>query len=203
MKIKIPLYIIVSVFLAAGCRQSRERPDEERFSGDKARQQLTYDPIGLPQDKENIPMKYPLPGLPETPADTPGTAPTPIAAKGDSSSLPYETYRLQLFTSNTYGPAARELNIAREIFDRVVHFDYEVPYYKIRVGDFATREEAERYVPIAKEAGYDNAWVVRVSVNIRTLEDMYQDDIPPLIDSSDTNVILPESTDAVPENPED
>ena len=51
--------------------------------------------------------------------------------------------------------------------------DYEVPYYKIRVGNFASREEAENYLPAAREAGYKTAWVVRAYVNVNTVEDLY------------------------------
>ncbi len=84
-----------------------------------------------------------------------------------------QAFRIQLFTAKEYGPAFREKNIATEVFDQPVMMDYEVPYYKVRVGNFATREAAEKYLPVAHEAGYKTAWVVKAYVNIRTLEDVY------------------------------
>jgi len=59
-----------------------------------------------------------------------------------------------------------------------------VPYYKLRVGDFPDREAAEKYVPAAVEAGYKNAWVVKVNVGMRRLEGIYDNaDIVPYNDS--------------------
>jgi len=189
------LIIILLMFQLSGigCRGSFERPDEARptETGDGAGS--TYDPIGMPEDAEIVPEKYPIPAKADTPAAR-DTVAAMSAESGDSLIGLFETYRIQLFTSSTYGPAARELEIADEVFDQKVHLDYEVPYYKIRVGDFADREEAETYLPAAMEAGYKNAWIVKVTINVKNIEETYDEDIPPLIDSLE---VYPDDTGSI------
>ena len=100
-------------------------------------------------------------------------------------SLNSQAYRVQLFSSKVFGESRREKLIAEEIFDRPVFMDYEVPYYKIRVGNFSNREKAEEYQMRAKSAGYTNAWVVAVTVNIRETAPLYDGFIkPPANDSA-------------------
>jgi hypothetical protein len=183
--------VAILMVLISGCRGSFERPGEEGAAPEEERPRPEYDPMGLPADFDNVPDKHPLMAVSDSSSG--------IDIVGDSSSVavdsggvPYESYRIQLFTSKTYGPAARELDIAQEVFDRDVYLDYEVPYYKVRIGNFENRDAAETYLPAAKEAGYGNAWVVRITTNVRELESIYDEDLPPLIDSSDTNLYHPE-----------
>jgi hypothetical protein len=189
--LRMVLPIVCMMAFITGCRGSFERPGEEETTGEEAPAKPEYDPMGLPADYDNVPDKYPLMAVRDS-SSQPDAFPSSFGIAADSGAVPYESYRIQLFTSKTYGPAVRELDIAREVFDREVFLDYEVPYYKVRIGDFRNREAAEKYLPAAKEAGYRDAWVVRVATNVRQLESIYDKDIPPLIDSSDTNMYHPE-----------
>ena len=58
-----------------------------------------------------------------------------------------------------------------------MYLDYEVPYYKVRVGSFGSREEAEEYQQRAKAAGYRNAWVVMVNLGVKEAKPLY-DEMP-------------------------
>lgn len=69
-------------------------------------------------------------------------------------------FRIHLLTSNMIGDARAASQIAEELFDQPVQIDYEVPYYKLRVGEFANRRMAEEYLIGVKRAGYPKAWVV-------------------------------------------
>ena len=139
--------------------------------------------MGLPSDADVIPEKYPLLAAIDT-SEAAGNSFAGVPDKVNDSLIgQFETFRIQLYSSNTYGPATREMGIAREVFDQTVHLDYEVPYYKVRVGDFADREGAEAYLPAAIEAGYSNAWIVKVTINVQDIEESYDEDIPPLMDS--------------------
>jgi hypothetical protein len=128
-----------------------------------------------------VPKEYPL-NPPKDSAKIPESFKAHQRYYKDSTSGPSEVYRIQIYNSNTYGPALRELGIAKEVFDGNTWFDYEVPYYKVRLGNFLTREEAEQYLPTVREAGYPEAWVVRVNVNIKTLDEPVFQPIP--VDSS-------------------
>lgn len=191
----------VLIIILAGCRGSFDRPGEEIAKGEKSSKEIAYNPMALSDDYINVPALYPIAARIDTSGFTADTS--ALSPLGIVTAAAREDYRIQLFTSNTYGPAAKELNIAREVFDRPVYLDYEVPYYKVRVADFGSRREAEDYLPVAREAGYKNAWVVRISLNIEKLDDIYDDNLPPLVDTSDTGLIRPEPIDENPQYPED
>lgn len=171
MKTILTAVLLLSLTVAAGCggvRLAKGKDDKgkARFSPE------TY-PLNIPEDLTIVPALYPLP----TPDSAPGQLLPPAhqqLSRPDTATTPLELYRVQIFTSRTYGPAVREQSIASEIFDKKVALDYEVPYYKVRLGDFDNRRQAEDYLFIAKDAGYDSAWVVRVTMNVQNLEPTYR-----------------------------
>jgi hypothetical protein len=163
------LFLLMATLPASG-GTFRRQADEKKSP--KLPNGIDIYPLELAEDTVVIPDKYPIAMSAEIKKDDYKN--TPIAISSDSASLIRESYRVQLFTSKLYGPAMKEFNIAREIFDQKVWMDYEVPYYKIRIGDFAAREKAEAFLKVVKGAGYDVAWVVRVNVNVRSLEEHFR-----------------------------
>ncbi|MFQ6009449.1 MAG: SPOR domain-containing protein, partial [Candidatus Zixiibacteriota bacterium] len=107
-----------------------------------------------------------------------------IESPSTFNTLNNQVYRIQIFTSQLYGEARRAMTIAEEIFDRTVFLDYEVPYYKVRVGGFAQRYEAEDYLSRVKAAGYPDAWVVVVNVAIKEPAPLYPDGSPAAAEDS-------------------
>jgi SPOR domain len=173
----LTLLSIILLGIFPGCSGTFHRPVEKEISRPSSPVKSPY-PLGLDNDTLNIPAHYPLSAGNDTAfgqeyvlADRSGS---PSGIRADA----YESYRIQLYTSKLYGPASKELNIAREVFDQKVWMDYEVPYYKIRVGDFSSRDEAEKYLPTVREAGYESAWVVRVNANIKTLDEPAATELP-------------------------
>jgi len=73
-------------------------------------------------------------------------------------------FRVQLYATKDYYEAVTRREEASERFDEVVHMDFDPPYYKIRVGDFTQRNDAEQARLAAKEAGYPDAWIVRTLI---------------------------------------
>lgn len=154
-------------------------PEETQLDG------RGFDPLDLPRDRQIIPRVHPQAGaiegrgalvdvVPEIRDSLPGAV-TEVPASADT--LNGQAYRVQLFTSKVYGEARQEIAVAREIFDRPVYLDYEVPYYKVRVGSFGSRDEAEEYQQMAKTAGYRNAWVVMVNLGVKEAKPLY-DEMP-------------------------
>ncbi len=153
-----------------------------------------FDPLELPRDREVVPVQSPRNGVITGHQELVGTE--SVGTEEDSLSVGPENYtpavdsvnnqafRVQLFTSKLYGEAQQAVRVAEEIFDQPVVVDYEVPYFKVRVGSFADRETAEEYQQKAKGAGYTNAWVVMVNVGVR--------EAAPLYDEAD-GVLLPVS----------
>lgn len=176
------ILVIVSL-LIFGCKKQEgtatqlpEEVPQQEPSGEK------LNVLDLPQDKTVIPLEYPKSGditgkITLTDASTEDDSLyTEIANIPDEIDSVYsQAYRVQLFSSEVYGESRQAKKVADEIFDRPVFMDYEVPYYKIRVGNFADREKAEEYALRAKSAGYTNAWVVSVIVNPNVTSPMYED----------------------------
>ena len=115
-----------------------------------------------------------------------------VGLPDEIDSVNSQAYRIQIYTSKLYGDAKQALRVAEEIFDRPVFVDYEVPNFKVRVGNFADREKAEEYEQRVKAAGYTTAWVVMVTVNITQADPLYDEgqldqlDIEQ-VDSTDTD----------------
>jgi hypothetical protein len=166
-----------------GCIKGRSVPGETTSQPQEVVPPRRFDPLDLPADVEIVPLKYPQTGAlrgKEVSKDTAGIpfedTSVVISLPDEIDTLAHQAYRVQIFTSKVYGEARRALRVAEEIFDRPLSLDYEVPYYKVRVGRFADRGEAEAYAQKARAAGYKNAWVVMVNVDIKEVQPFYEDE---------------------------
>jgi len=181
------------VLIAFGCQSRRQVTDEEATpTGTPEVDQRGFDPLEMPEDREIVPVKYPKSGeivgqsaFVDSDGDVADTALYSAAQVAlETDSLNNQAFRVQLFTSKVYGDARYALRVAEEIFDRPVFLDYEVPYYKLRVGNFVDREAAEEYLLRAKAAGYSDAWVVVVNIRVKETAPLYDE------------LMLPESVDS-------
>jgi cell division septation protein DedD len=113
-------------------------------------------------------------------ADSLGVTPAGTAAAPESPAVlppaPQETiqvpdpkdftegWRVQLSANSTLADADGRARGARIKFTEPVYVEYEPPFYKVRVGDFLTRPEAESMATRARAEGYEGAWVVETLV---------------------------------------
>ena len=138
----------------------------------KAKTTSSVDPLSLAQDTvpvSSLQKQGPANG------STRLVPPAKIFSAGDAlgDSLGAQVFRVQLNMIDVYSEARRALAVAQEIFDQPVTLDYEVPYYKLRVGEFPTRREAEMYQQKARGAGYSNAWVMVATASAKQIEPLY------------------------------
>ena len=150
--------------LAPADNSSNSAPDTAVVS-----QPLAFDPLGLETELQPAPVVYRDSISIKTPESEfdPGDALVDSVGVGltRDSSEAYDTYRIQLFNSLTFSEAEQERKIAQEIFDYQTTLDYEVPYFKVRIGDFTDYKTADRYLRnFVRPAGYPNSWVTRVRV---------------------------------------
>uniref|UniRef100_A0A7C4TB91 SPOR domain-containing protein n=1 Tax=candidate division WOR-3 bacterium TaxID=2052148 RepID=A0A7C4TB91_UNCW3 len=73
-------------------------------------------------------------------------------------------FRVQIFASTTQRNASRVADDARSVFGGKVYIEYVPPYYKVRIGDCLTKEEAETLKNRALSAGYRGAFVVETMI---------------------------------------
>ncbi len=69
-------------------------------------------------------------------------------------------YRVQLFASQYYSDAGYEKEVAEDVFEEPVYLVYDVPYYKILMGNCTDRGSGRRLLEHARSLGYDNGWLV-------------------------------------------
>ncbi|MBE0432042.1 SPOR domain-containing protein [candidate division WOR-3 bacterium] len=100
-----------------------------------------------------------VPSLPPRESQVPAPPMPPVAA-------PQKVYgfRVQIFASNSEENASRVAADARQVFGEKVYVDYVAPYYKVRVGDYLTREEIEPLKNEALSSGYRGAFIVETMV---------------------------------------
>ncbi len=172
--------LMVSWNCSGGAGPGEEKKVEEKSV---ATSSTKMDPLDLPQDTRIIPQLQPRKGEiigsgseTETKPDTVDSklAESVKPIKPQIDSLSSQALRIQLHSTEVFGDAKRERLIAEEIFDQPVYLDYEVPYYKVRVGSFSDRKDAESYLQKAKSAGYQNAWIVAVRVNVKGAQPLYE-----------------------------
>ena len=189
-------FIIISLCLVyfSGCLKPQKTGGEEPQEK-KAREEVDnrYDPFDLLEDKEIIPARFPVNGeltrsgnliISEdvSGGNQTGSPLDNVINTIDTASS--QAFKIQFLTSKVYSDVRRAKLVAEEIFDRLVYLDYEVPYYKLRVGSFADRDQAEDYLQQVRMAGYNDAWVVVTNVDVKSLSPLYHDLPLPIVDDS-------------------
>ena len=72
-----------------------------------------------------------------------------------------EGFRLQIFESSSAGEANRVLKKFNKSFSDSLYMIFEAPLYKIRYGNYITKQEAEDIKKELRNKGYKNIWIVK------------------------------------------
>lgn len=82
-------------------------------------------------------------------------------------------YRVMIFFdsgNNSKATAYRVMDTFEEQYPEVsAYLSFHPPYYRVRVGDFRTEMEAERFLNRIKY-NYPNGWVVKTSINLPEID---------------------------------
>ena len=73
-------------------------------------------------------------------------------------------YRVQIFATLKKQNAERVAKKARKVLSKPVYIEYIPPFYKVRVGDFKNRQDAEEYKEYLRANGYPDAFVVETEI---------------------------------------
>ena len=115
-------------------------------------------PVFYARHTRSLPVTY---RLPEPPARAASVATTREAAARVS-----DGYRVQVFSGNDQSTARSMEKKLRDAYQNSVYVVYEAPQYKVRLGDFANREDAAQLCKQLKRSGYLDAWVVKSQVTV-------------------------------------
>jgi hypothetical protein len=73
-------------------------------------------------------------------------------------------YRIQLFQTEDAREAREFQKDALLRLDIDTYVSHDNPYYKVRIGDFTGRYEAEGFLLTLEDKGYKGAWIVRTLI---------------------------------------
>ena len=72
-----------------------------------------------------------------------------------------EVFRIQIFESSVASIARAEAKRFQNILGDTVYTDFETPLYKLRIGNFQNRKNAEEAVESISRLGAKDAWIIR------------------------------------------
>jgi hypothetical protein len=166
--------------LVLGCAKAKEPPAPDvQKGGWEVRMESPLDTVQVSVGPNGEEVATPATPIVDTPVvtETAGTSPPKsapasaagaagaAAAGGTISAPPPGTqaftpgWRVQLFASSSMVSAEALASRARKQFTEPIYVEYEPPLYKVRVGDFLTKEDARHMANRAKAENFD-AWVV-------------------------------------------
>ena len=76
-----------------------------------------------------------------------------------------EIFRIQIFESTESSIAKAEAKRFQNILGDTVYINFETPLYKLRIGNFSTRRQAEDAISAIENLGVKGSWVIRAMLN--------------------------------------
>ena len=85
----------------------------------------------------------------------------PADLKYETEQAASEIFRIQIFESSVASIARAEAKRFQNILGDTVYTDFETPLYKLRIGNFQNRKNAEEAVESISRLGAKDAWIIR------------------------------------------
>lgn len=148
--------MLAAFLLVAGCGNSKEtfRPSADQTTrAPLGYYESTLRPSDFDEEVETIQK-----------AHAQSTGAVPLDIPSDSTYVLEERsqgFRIQIFASSSIDEANAAKVVAEEKALRdSIYVVYDPPVYKVRVGDYSTRLEANQHLTRLINIGYPDAWVV-------------------------------------------
>lgn len=188
MKYPLRIALPLAVLLLGACEATRpsktatEEPEpvRQRESGAyDVESEGTFPPLDEPAPQADVPVEAPpevevglapveevdLMEPPRAEDDSVSTASGAMAA-GNAEGGEYRLgFRVQVLASGELERARAMQAELERAFDEACHIEYEDSLYKVRLGDFISRDEALSCISRLKENGYHECWIVSTTVN--------------------------------------
>jgi len=78
-----------------------------------------------------------------------------------------EIFRIQIFESSVASIAKAEAKRFQNILGDTVYIDFETPLYKLRIGNYKNRKNAEKAIESISRLGSKDAWIIRTKAKSR------------------------------------
>ena len=164
IKTKILLFagIVLLAALITGCSSTKQNLAEEKSKSEQPKEKIlllseyegTLNPVEFDREIEAA----------QKVRGTEQKQQNPLEIPKDSMAVQEEVvqgFRIQIFSSSNMDEAILMKNLALEKFaGDSVYVVYDAPVYKVRVGDFVNRYEANQRLPEFVDKGYRDAWIV-------------------------------------------
>jgi hypothetical protein len=162
---KKQLFVVLLLLAAcmAGCTSSKsilveEKPKNEQLPKEKklplSEYEATLNPVEFDQEIEVV----------QKAREEEQKQQNPLEIPKDSMVVQEEVvqgFRIQIFSSSNVDETTLMKNLALEKFvGDSIYVVYDAPVYKVRIGDFVNRYEANQRLPEFVEKGYRDAWIV-------------------------------------------
>ena len=82
----------------------------------------------------------------------------------DSSEVIVDGYRVQIFVTRYTSSADSIRNSLAKKIEEEIFVTFEIPYYKVRVGNCIDRKTAEKLQKKLQSQGFPSSWIVRARV---------------------------------------
>lgn len=161
-KILKTVLIVSLLLLAVGCAGSSRKTKAAEPPVSAGRMDESFDPLTLNDEELVIEGGKTVPTTPVRPAEKPKTEPENLP-----QNKLVDGFRIQIISTKSLENATRAKQIASEQFSDLnlrFYLDFDSPYYKVRIGDFQTRKEAQKVRDIVRLRGYPKAWTVPARV---------------------------------------
>ena len=79
----------------------------------------------------------------------------------------FEVYRIQIFESSVASIARAEAKRFQNILGDTVYVDFETPLYKLRIGNYTLRKNAEKAIKSISKLGAEDLWIIRTKSTIK------------------------------------
>jgi hypothetical protein len=71
-------------------------------------------------------------------------------------------FKVQVYSTKSFEDAQQYSSSIKNMFPEGVSVEYQVPYYKVQVGQFNNSSDGQFFLEKVKQLGFENAWLVRI-----------------------------------------
>jgi hypothetical protein len=159
-------FYLVLLIAIIGCGTSVHK--SSMYEDQRTKAEHRFDPLGFPGDNAVITGKnhHAVQAQTAEPDQLAGQHEPPttdeLSAPAEEIEQPSVLFRVQVFATKSFDEAREFAANIEALFPEGVFVEYQMPYYKVRVGEFFEPDKGEEFLDNVKEMGFKNAWLVRV-----------------------------------------